>query len=37
MLQSFYPLAVYTLANDITSSTRTALGLVNHEPKKQIK
>ena len=34
MLQSFYPLAVYALANDITSSIRTVLGLVNHEPKK---
>ena len=34
MLQSFYPLAVYALANDITSSIRTALGLANHEPKK---
>ena len=34
MLQSFYPLAVYVLANDITSSIRNALGLANHEPKK---
>ena len=34
MLQSFYPLAVYALANDKTSSIRTALGLANHEPKK---
>ena len=34
MLQSFYPLAVYTLANNITSSIRIALGLNNHEPKK---
>ena len=35
MLQSFYPLAVYALANDITSSVCTALGLANHEPKKK--
>ena len=34
MPQSFYPLAVYALANDKTSSIRTALGLANHEPKK---
>ena len=34
MLQPFYPLAVYTLANDITSSIPTALELANHEPKK---
>ena len=34
MLQSFYPLAVYFLANDITSSIRTTLGLANHELKK---
>ena len=34
MLQSFYPLAVCSLANDITSSIRTALGLANHESKK---
>ena len=34
MLQSFYPLAVYALANGISSSIRTALGLANHEPKK---
>ena len=34
MLQSFYPLAVYALANNITSSIRIALGLANHEPKK---
>ena len=34
MFQSFNPLAVYTLADDITSSIRTALGLANHEPKK---
>ena len=34
MLQSFYPLAVYAVVNDITSSIRTALGLANHEPKK---
>ena len=34
MLQSFYPLAVYALVNDITSSIHTALGLANHEPKK---
>ena len=34
MLQSFYPLAVYALANDKASSIRTALGLANHEPKK---
>ena len=37
MLQSFYPLAVYGLANDIISSIHTTLGLANHEPKKQIK
>ena len=35
MLQSFYTLAVYVLANDITSSIRIALGLANHEPKKK--
>ena len=34
MLQSFYPLAVYALDNDITSSIHIALGLANHEPKK---
>ena len=34
MLQSFYPLAVYALVNDITSSIHTGLGLANHEPKK---
>ena len=34
MLQSFYPLAVYALANNITSSIRIALRLANHEPKK---
>ena len=34
MLQSFYPLVVYPLANGITSSICTALGLANHEPKK---
>ena len=34
MLQSFYPLAVYAFANDITFSIRTALGIANHEPKK---
>ena len=34
MLQSFNPLAVYALADDITSSLLTALGLANHEPKK---
>ena len=34
MLQSFYPMAVYAFANDITSSILTALGLANHEPKK---
>ena len=34
MLQSFYPLAVYDFANDITFSIRTALGLAHHEPKK---
>ena len=34
MLQSFYPLAMYALANDITSPIRTALRLTNHEPKK---
>ena len=34
IVQSFYPLAVYTLANNITFSIRTALGLANHEPKK---
>ena len=34
MLQPFYPLAVYALANDITSSIPTALELANHEPKK---
>ena len=34
MLQSFYLLALYTFANGITSSIRTALGLANHEPKK---
>ena len=34
MLQSFYPLAVYAVVNDITSSILTALGLANHEPKK---
>ena len=34
MVQSFYPLAVYALANDITSSIRTALVLANHELKK---
>ena len=35
MLQSLYTLAVYVLANDITSSIRIALGLANHEPKKK--
>ena len=35
MLQSFYPLAVYALANDITSFIRAALELANHEPKKR--
>ena len=34
MFQSFYPMAVYPFANDITSSILTALGLANHEPKK---
>ena len=34
MLPSFYPLAVYALANDITSSIHIALGLANHERKK---
>ena len=34
MLQSSCPLAVCALANDITSSICTSLGLVNHEPKK---
>ena len=34
MLQSFYPLAVYVIVNDITSSIHTALGLANREPKK---
>ena len=34
MLQLFYALAVYALANDITYSIRTAVGLANHEPKK---
>ena len=34
MPQSFYTLAVYALANNITSSIRIALGLANHEPKK---
>ena len=37
MLQSFYHLAVYALANDITSSIRTALGLAKHETKKKKK
>ena len=34
MLQSFYSSAVYGLANDITCSICTALGLANHEPNK---
>ena len=34
MLQLFYPLAVYALVNDITSSIHNALRLANHEPKK---
>ena len=34
MLQSYYPLTVYALADDLTSSIRNALGLANHEPKK---
>ena len=34
MLQSFYPLAVYVIVNDITSSIHTALRLANREPKK---
>ena len=34
LLQSLYPLAVYALADYITSSIRTALGLANYEPRK---
>ena len=34
MLQSFYSLAVYALANDIACSISTALGMANHEPNK---
>ena len=34
MLQSFYPLAVYALANDISSSICTTLGLAVDEPNK---
>ena len=34
MRQLLYPLAGYALANDITSSICTALGLANHESNK---
>ena len=34
MLQPFYPLAVYALASDTTSSIYTTLELANHEPNK---
>ena len=34
MLQSFYRLAVYALANDITSSIHTAFEQAHHEAKK---
>ena len=34
MLQSFYPLAGYALANEITFSINTAFGVANDETKK---
>ena len=35
--QSFYPLAVYARADDITTSIWVTLGIANHEPNKIIR